>query len=257
MKNFESKLAKLVHDYSIKGKVADENFAYKVLELCLENYNISDYVKEFKLNKKDIPLKYQGGYNISGKLLVVDIEELVNKTLEELFLDRINGIETTPYLNLVKINTTIVNVIVHEINHACQYKKCLEGKEDIEKNLLELSFQKNLSIIRNEEISSQKAGYYTLLDMELDREICYIALPSERMANITGLTTVHNICKDLPEKYKGNIDLYNEYILSCAKICAYREYSPTTFITYVNTQAKNIDMMLAKTQETDQAGSVE
>lgn len=30
-----------------------------------------------------------------------------------------------------------------------------------------------------------------------------------------------------------------------------------TFITYVNNQAKNIEMMLAKTQATDESGSVE
>ena len=237
MDTLKEKLAQLVYDYSIKGKTADRSFCEKVINLCVDGFDINDYVKSYNVESGINEAEY-AGYDIGDKSLIVNLLKSKQEVLSRINDESRGGIVSSKFLTCVKVNIEIVHSIVHEITHACQYKKCLEGKDDLEKGLLELSFVKNLALLRGDNLSKEFIQYCMMLDELNGDKLYYISLPSERMADIRGLEFERDISKLITSKKKGNIETYTSLRLLLGKMLAYKECAPTALVVTANETIK-------------------
>ena len=235
MENVMEKIAKLIYDYSINKKFADNNFTETVISLCINTLNINDYVM-----KHDIISLEEGCafYSINKKSILIDITSIKNLSLNKIESDSINDIQTSDMEMYTKVNLKVVYMILHELTHAYQYKKCLEGNNDLEKALLELSLESNLVQLRKEKISNQKAMFYTKQQEFYQNHLYYLTIPSERMANINALKFVYDTSMYLPNDLNKNITIYNEASLLTGKIITYDNSSPTAYFISINEQLK-------------------
>ena len=236
MEELIKELEKLIFTYSINHKLADKKFTETALELCINAFNIRDYVEHYDV---DVNCGVNAGYYIDKRYLVMDIHSIINDASNRIFQDELAGIKSTEFLNYFKTNANIVYGIIHELTHACQYKKCLEEEDTFERTILEISLDRNLSLLRNEKLSPSKIWYYKALDKHFLGGPYYEACPSERMADIKGLEYERDIAKLVDPEVKGHLETYTELRLLNSKINGYGVCSPTTFVTIVNEQIKD------------------
>ena len=130
MEKVKEKIVELVYNYSAKGKFADAKFVETVASLIIEVKKIDDYVVDLKYGLGDrIPLL--SCYDYATKTVCIDIARELSESFNRVVSE---GFMMTEFEKYLKINLAIVNAIMHEITHAEQYKKCLLGKNDLEKD---------------------------------------------------------------------------------------------------------------------------
>ena len=233
----KNELTKLVYDYSIKRKYADGRFIDKVVALCINEFDINDYVR--KCETMPIEDKYTyAGYSIETRKITIDISSCIISAIDRIESEKKQNIKSSEFLKYVKVNLNLINGIIHELAHAYQYKKCIEGEDSLEKRILELTLDRNIRVLNDEKLSLKEIAYYKALDVISHDDLYYTATPSERMANLKGLEFENDISLLLPSKEKDNLDYYTELRLLLGQMQAYRDASPTAFIDYVNEMMK-------------------
>lgn len=235
MQRLKEELFKIVYEYSKEENLVDKDFIEEVLDLCITTFKIEDYVLdrnigENNIDRQDVP----AGYWIDSRQIVIDIDRVKNHGIHRIMEEKKLGISSNPFLDYFKMNSNSMYGIVHELTHACQYKKCLEEDNDLETEILKLNLDRNLVVLKRKQITPNEAFYYKALDKHFLGGPYYEACPSERMADIRGLEFERDISKLLYEKKKYDIRDYAELRLLNGKINAYKDCSPTTFITLVN-----------------------
>ena len=236
MEQLKNELVKLVYDYSINRKYADGKFVDKALLLCINTFEINDYVRKFEAMPIEDKDTY-AGYSIETKKVTIDIYSCITSAIDRVESEK-KQTETSEFLKYVKVNLNVINGIIHELTHACQYKKCIEGPDSLEKRILELTLDRNIRVLKGEKLSIEEIAYYKALDIIAHDELYYTATPSERIANLKGLEFENDISLLLPSKEKDNLDYYTELRLLLGQMQAYRDASPTAFIDYVNEMMK-------------------
>lgn len=237
METIKNELAVLVYTYSANKKIADKSFADKVIELYRDAIKVNDYVKDYKYVNYDIAGAV-AVYDICNKEVLLNVEGIIDTARERLQIDEQLGIITSEFNYYAKINLTVVNAIIHELTHASQYKRYIEGPKDLENEILGLSLERNVDVLKKNYISPQKAFYYKMLDRKFREELYHDALPSERMADIKGLEFENDISKLLKSEDKDALEKYTTLRLLHGKITGYKGFSPTGFVTLVNETLK-------------------
>lgn len=239
MEKLKEELYKVVFDYSIEEKLPDKKFIETILDLCIDPFNINDYVLDRDIGEDNITENPQGAacYWINTRKVVVDIERVKTIGINRIMTDKEYGIISNTFLDYYKMNSQAMYIIVHELSHACQYKKCFE-EDTLETDILKLKLGKNIAIVTNKPLTINEIEYYILLDKQTWQY--YAASPSERMADITGAEFERDIAKLLDPKKKSNIEEYSKLRLLNSKIKGYDITSPTVAVTLVNETAKGI-----------------
>ena len=124
----EEKIFNLVYDYAINDKLADESFIEQIILIVTDSRNLGDYVKNIEFSdeiKQDKNVVECARYanilqkitiNLESTKIVIE-DRLLHKKPYEKF-------EENLFQNLI-----IVQFILHELEHAYQYK-ILDDKED-------------------------------------------------------------------------------------------------------------------------------
>ena len=233
MEQLKNELAKLVYDYSINRKYADKKFVDKALTLCINAFDINDYVRKCEVKAIEDKETY-AGYNIENKEVIIDISSCIISALDRVSEEEMHNVKSSEFLKYVKVNLNVINGVIHELTHARQYKKCINGEDDLEKRILMLTLDRNIRVLTGYDFSAKEVAYYKSLDKLFKGELYYTATPSERMANITALGYENEISKLLPSEEKEYLDYYTELNLISGQMQAYRDVSPSPFITSVN-----------------------
>ena len=238
MDKVKEKIVELVYNYSAKGKFVDAKFVETVASLIIEAKKIDDYVVDLKYSLGDrIPLL--SCYDYATKTVCIDIARELSESFNRVVSE---GFMMTEFEKYLKTNLAIVNAIMHEITHAEQYKKCLLGKNDLEKEILELSLERNLFLIRNQdkinEISENKKDYMFFLRECLNDDIYYVSSPSERMANLKALELEKMIGHELVLPESKKIGEYVDLRYLKGQRLGYQDFSPTAFIMSVHNVGK-------------------
>lgn len=237
MEELKQELYKIVYEYSINNKIADKEFVVDVLDLCIDAFNINDYVKMYEVNNKDTSM-ITAGYALESKYILFNLRSGLDGIFEKLQEEKEMGVKSTKFLDYFKINSEILYGIIFEITTVNQYKKCIENPNTLESEILSLSLDRNIEVVQNKAISVSKALYFKLLDQHYQKRTYHDACPNIRMSNIIAATYVRDISKMLDEDLKDNIETYTELNLLNEQIMTYRDYAPTTFVRTVNESMK-------------------
>ena len=132
----EYEIIKLIYDYSINKRLADNDFINRIIEIVSRERNLDKYVKDVEFSS--ISSKSACGcYNPLLRKIVINpeaIEHAIEKTAKYdcLFSD----IE-----QYMLRNVTIARIVLHELEHATQYKSVHNRKDkSLETELLKVCY---------------------------------------------------------------------------------------------------------------------
>ena len=236
MESTKKELANIVYDYSMNKKYVDKIVVERLLKLCIDEFDISDYVRDYRINSIAELKNARAAYRIEDKSIDIDIYNTINTILKRIEKEENDGICTTNFVKYLKVNLDLVHVIIHELTHACQYKRCLEKENDLEKNILELTLKGNLDVLKNKNLSKEMIKFYNIQHDIFLNPVCYKTKPCERMAEMKGLEFVRDMSKmfDIDA-----VELYFEIKYLMGKIRGYSDISPTSYVIHINESLKN------------------
>ena len=87
MEELKKELLNLVYTYTINKKVADKEYVTKAIELCIQAFNVSDYVTSYEINSISNN-NVNGGYLINKKSLIIDIQKVIVEVKDRVEKDK-------------------------------------------------------------------------------------------------------------------------------------------------------------------------
>lgn len=160
------KILKLLYDKSIKNNIINLGDIIEITEYLINYKRLDDYIVD--LDIKSLQKNKLASYSVLSKkiMIYVDTVELMMNDIEENILIA-NDFEKSLYKNL-----SIIQVLLHEIEHANQQKLAYKDNS-LEALIIRMSYNCNLNSLYNEKL--------------------YEYCPEERFAEIksfNGLTTL-------------------------------------------------------------------
>lgn len=214
-------------EYSKRGKKADRIFIKKVIKVMIEEKELKDYIKKIRfvdMSKIEsyYPENERGvmAYRCwNGEILIDEGDiEFLCKLMEEYI-----GKDSREFEKIISCNALVLQVLLHEIEHANQYKKSKINDTDFENILLSICNYANNEFFKESKLNQLiiiKKGLYLnrqlYYDLKLSGEIeikYSSSSPTERMANIYSTNDVITILeqiKDIP----GPIKFFQDFLIS-------------------------------------------
>lgn len=211
----ESKLLRLIFDYSKNGKLVDKAYLEKLIDLVVDSKGISKYVQNSEIVSNATEETMDGillaEYRPNRKLIRI-YSEAMERMLEE--HDRyqvlFNGIEQIFYKNVF-----ITQIILHELEHANQ-RKIIEKDDTLESKILKTSITNIdidlVSTLLNEGFTLDQILYYIRREQTL-REEHYLLLPDERLAEIRSHQEIARTLEPIKEYTPNLIEFEKTNIL--------------------------------------------
>lgn len=197
-----NKIVKMLCKYQSCNKIIDRNFILCTIEELIKEYKINKEVKIFKIiDNKD------SSYSYYDRKIEINLnyERELNKTL---LYETKSMLKKDSYIFL--FNLLILESIYHEIEHAKQYKLVMSNKNNIESQILNLSFYHYV-----EEDTNKKnlQAYIKELEKQYNYQLdYYFCNPDERLAYIKSTNMIYKYAKEL-EKNRMVIDYLNYHRL--------------------------------------------
>ena len=119
-------LAKLINDYSLSKHFADEMFVYNVCNILINKYEIFSYVKNIDIRKEEHPDCFGEYYDNLNKVNIY-LDYIISEYSKLSLRFSLKDFEYYYYINL-----NVLKIIIHELNHAKQYKKLNSNINDEE-----------------------------------------------------------------------------------------------------------------------------
>ncbi len=205
----------LVYDYSVNNKLADRKFIDRVIEIALEGKKLFEYVLSTLYTSNDNSNTF-ASYDALNKEILIHVENMK-------FLRQTHGYYdflSSEFERVMLKNLRVVQVVLHEMEHASQCKSIdCDNNNSIENSLLKASFYL-LLVIRNpqilEQFSNKERQAFFSLGSELRRQY-YDFDPAERLAEINSLESIISIIlpikKEFPDLYEFEIfELIREHL---------------------------------------------
>ncbi len=193
-KQMEIDILRLVHRYSIKNKLVDEDFIIKIINSIVDKKELKEEIKNIDIEEvSPMGNEYRinpAAYDYKEKRIIAYLED-INRQIQ--LIDR-----KTPFLNKTEKvfakNLDITRYLLHEIEHASQHKKVDSNHPTLETNLLRMSFK-----------HSQEEPNLFLQK--------YIYAPSERMAEIDAAENIKKIITPLKQSLPTLMEYENIFVL--------------------------------------------
>ena len=241
-----TEILRTIYDYSVNGKAIDNKFIEHIIAVVVHYNNLHDYVRflnfsDEKINDKNHDMIRVAEYNLIDRFVNVNING-VNQYLEmytKYYGKHLNDVE-----KLFFGSNLIVQILLHELEHASQNKVYNSSKDTTDANLIRIGFS-NAYIYKNSTQLIQKLenkGYnssqiYSYLQEQLQLYKKYYKYnPTERMAQIKSYNMMNEIFEPIYDSVP-NICLYNSCCMLENSILGYaqdknRLVSPTEI--YIN-----------------------
>lgn len=234
-----TEILKLVYDYSINGKLADQKFIYKLITIVVNKKGTNNYVRTITFdNNEDTAYST---YNIFDRQIIVH-----NRAISYFFNHRYNiDTELQDYEKTMWRNLKVAQIILHELEHAYQ-SKVFDEKNNItlEEKIISICLQSTkifedptfLKQIQTGKVSIQEA-LLKLLNMKNIYEQNYKFNPLERLAQIKSLnilvSSLEVIQHDVPKLYS-----YEKDNLLVEMLNGYSEQEKCPTYIYLNSIGK-------------------
>lgn len=217
MVNLEKfKLRGNIEKYFENEQCFDKKIIYDMIELIIKSRKYNSLIDDINISDQSDEKGISGSYSPVEKNLNIVLPNNKND-----FFD---------------YNTTILHILLHELEHVGQHKKCLESKiNNLEIDLLSKCFKANDFLetiqkrLHNNEIKTEE--YITIIQQmefyqmysEIVNKGCYELLPSERQAEINSFKYLIELLKRVRnEQNNEKIEMIStNYLLR--KIMGYKE----------------------------------
>lgn len=195
------RLKKSIEKYFKNEQYFDEQFIYDITELIIKSRKYNFLIDNTNILSESKVKGTSGSYSPIERTLNIVLPKDENDFFE--------------------YNSTVLHILLHELEHVGQHKKCLESKNNnLEIDLLTLCFRANIFLdtvqkrfhnneIKPEEYKSiiEQMKFYELYSIIVN-EKCYELLPSERQAEINSFKYLMDLLKDIcneknNEKFEG------------------------------------------------------
>lgn len=206
----EEALLKLFYDYSVNGKLADNEFVEKLAEIIISHKRLDAYVNNLTIYSTPVDIK-NGKYKVANYSFV---EKNIGINLDALnysvqganfeYKDVFNGTE-----QIFLDNAIVAHCIMHELEHADQNKRYHSSLTDIETNLIKLGikpfylFEDINNLFRlylDNGFDTNEVLEYMHIHLELSKK--YSAYnPIERLAQIKTYKTLTDVVATLKDKF--------------------------------------------------------
>ena len=223
-------ILELLYDYSMRDKRLDRAFIDRVLEYYwngLKGYLESIKFESIKQDVKDPNLYIPAAYAFLTKQIVID-----EKAIEEAFPYRMLNLQMLHFEGFDRIfayNVELLRTLLHEIDHAVQFKKGSENIESFEGSLMNLCFYPEIEMFGRSELRKyiylffDFMKYSNLGRMYKDLSEKYNHLfgrssPFERLAHI-----------DSNKQVIGLLEMFNADIKKIPKVLKYYKYELLDF----------------------------
>ena len=139
------KILKLLYDKSIKNNIINLGDIIEITEYLINYKRLDDYIVD--LDIKSLQKNKLASYSVLSKkiMIYVDTVELMMNDIEENILIA-NDFEKSFYKNL-----SIIQVLLHEIEHANQQKLAYKDNS-LEALIIRMSYNCNLNSLYNEKL---------------------------------------------------------------------------------------------------------
>ena len=189
----ELKLLRIIYDYTKQRKIIDRKFLDKFIEIVVNYKSLDDYVK-FVTFSEEIQSKDSGTILASYNHLLKRIRVNYYSIVEYLENFENKYCYFSDFENLFLKNLEIVQLILHELEHANQFNKC-ENSSTYESMLLRESlFCSNNNLYKS----------------------AYNYAPEERLANIISYREIINILNYIKELVPNLLNFENYKLLDYA-----------------------------------------
>lgn len=204
--NMNSKILRLVFDYSKNGNLVDGRFIEKFIEEVVTEKELHQYVKdlefrEFQETGDGISIAMYNLVNFNILIRPAAIQYLWEHS--DVYGCLFNDFELVLYKNLM-----VAQVILHELEHASQMKQVMESgsRNDLEMRLLNVCFQDTAYLHDPKVFSLIDSKVFRFPDLlnyveskRLKQKKFYEQDPSERLAEINSHNTVVECLEQLGE----------------------------------------------------------
>lgn len=173
----ESKLLRLIFDYSKNGKLVDKAYLEKLIDLVVNSKDISKYVQNSEIVSSGAEETMDGillaEYRPNRKLIRI-YSEAMERMLEDhdRYQELFNGIEQIFYKNVL-----ITQIILHELEHANQ-RRIIEKEDTLESKVLKTSVTNIdidlVSTLLNEGFTIDQILYYIRREKNSQRRTLFI-----------------------------------------------------------------------------------
>lgn len=210
----KSKLLKLLYDYSVNGKLVDNAFIEKLIDLVVNSKDIEEYVRGLIITDKDNvltdPHSLLAAYYPDKKLIMIymeAIDEMLKSysSYEAMFSES----EQVFYKNLL-----VTQVILHELEHANQ-KRIIDVESSLEGDILRASIVQVDQGLVDKLMRAGLTGRQIEVIIETQKTMKndgYLGLPDERLAEIKShqeladaLSGIESVVPNLLDFEKTNI----------------------------------------------------
>lgn len=199
-------LSKLIREYSVNDKIIDQKFISDVVNIGVIKYNIEDYISGI------LPLENNqfGSYSMD-KFIKINID-----LLNEMYIFSNTNFKLKPDEIKYYKYINVVQKILHELEHAKQYKQLIDMKKDLETMVLIGSLPIQRLILNKdnktlEGIPETEKRQYCKEQFEIYKKY-YDYAPEERMAEINSREECLNIINELAGE-ESKLSLMYKYII--------------------------------------------
>ena len=204
----ESKLLRLIFDYSKNGKLVDKAYLEKLIDLVVNSKDISQYVQNSEIVSSGHEETMDGilvAEHRPNRKLIRIYSEAMERMLEDhdRYQELFNGIEQIFYKNVL-----ITQIILHELEHANQ-RKIAEKEDTLESSILKASLtvidEEMLFKLLSQGFTAEQVSRYIRAEKRLRAEN-YLILPDERLAEIRSHQEIVGTLEPIKEYTPNLID---------------------------------------------------
>lgn len=206
----ENDILNLAYDYSANRKIGDISFIEDLINIVSQTSGLQSYIKKLLIysDREEKSLSFNGiaKYDLDTKYISINLLKVYSRMMKN--IKEYSGMFTNNEMFL-HMNLYISQIVLHELEHIKQLKRIDMGYNDLNTQLLSLSFKDITSI-------NYKQNYY------------YV--PCEREAEIMSYLTLINSLNPIKEKAPNLCDYYYaSYIQRLISGYSYEELSPTLY----------------------------
>jgi len=207
------KILELLTKYSANGKMVDKDFIEETVSILTRLKDLKTFIEgvEYNYDGEYINCSNEeavAGYSLFNKKVYVNDELIPNvyhSTLEEL-----DQYECSDFARSIAANGMILSILLHEVEHASQYKRSRGVNDSFENRLLAICFHtdfEKLRLNKNNKEASEAFINDRIVDNELKASFSDIS-PYERLAWIDSMIELIELLLPLEVEVSEIIDSF-------------------------------------------------